>query len=150
MGSAVHYSLLKAFDEKFGAKILEHYKYLIGRAVIGMSEYEYFFHKKADVALDNGEVFEVHFGWTTEEGTEEEVNDLDEMNSEEYFNMYLKDKKITGVDVGYDRDDMYYLYLISEGDTLEVPMAFNAYECELYDYSIITEKEFEEFLEQLN
>lgn len=150
MGSISRYSSLDRFQEAFGEKIKAHYeKQILGLTVTDMSELTLDYYKSADITLSDGNILTVHFGWTSEEEEFEgkEILDEDEISNEEYFNHYLKDKKITKVETGYERDDEFYCFAFvdDESGVLEIPIGFDPETCELHNFDIITEEEFIEF-----
>ena len=152
MGSCNNYSRLTAFHEKFKDKVVEHYKSLIGATITEINDFTLDYYKKADVTLDNGQVLEVHFGWSSEEEESEgeEILEEGEISSIEYFNEYLKDQKIIKIETGYDRDDSYYAYAIVDeaGNNIEIPIDFDVVSFELRNCSFISDEEFEQLREE--
>ena len=154
MGSLARSSALERFGDEFGERIQRHFeKELLGLFVLNMSELTVDYHKKADITLSNGTTQEVHFGWASEreEYYQKEFLDKGEITKEEYFEVFMKDEKITEVSTGFDRDDEYYVFAsLGEGNiSLEIPIGYDP-ENNLYhgDESLISEVEFEVFRER--
>jgi hypothetical protein len=150
VGSISRYNHLERFKKAFGEKIKEHYEQLlIGKTIVDMSELSFNYWKSADVTLSDGQIFTVHFGWSTEQEEYEGKEQLEDgdLSAREYFDKYLKGKEITQVHVGYERDDEIYAYaFVDEEHAIEIPIGYDPESDELHDFSIITESEFMEYL----
>ncbi|QUH21924.1 hypothetical protein [Alkaliphilus sp. B6464] len=130
MGSCTNYSRLERYIEKHGVNDKSKYEeILLGKKVIELLQVHVFHHIKSDVKLDDGLCYEVHFRWAIQEEDEsgEELPDLaDSISMIEYYEKNIIDKKITEIEIGYDRDDMVYCYAFvgepTEKHYLEIPI----------------------------
>lgn len=128
MGSNSRYSALEQFVEKYGEELVKEYEeLLLGKVVEEFLGTEVDYHVKADVRLNDNEVYETHYRWSTEEedyeGKELE-EDYDPM--EQYYTKVILGRPIIKVTVDYERDDECYIYAyVDEENYLEIPLNFD-------------------------
>lgn len=149
MGSITRTTLLGRFIEVFGAKLEEHFTYLVGTKIESLTNKSVDYHVKGDIHLSNGEVFEVHHRWATQE-EDAESEELTDYPMESYFDDYLKGKTIQRIYIGTsDRDDEAYLFLVADDESwVEVPIGFEAQRGEFSGFAeeYLSEEEREAFL----
>ena len=111
MGSVTGYSTLGQFEKAFGQQLIEHFSYLKGQVVTGLTSAEVDVRwVSADVIVSNKYVFEVHYRWAKEDElyTCEEIPE-DDMSMNEWFMYYVKGQVVKDIQIGAaDRDDEAY------------------------------------------
>lgn len=128
LGSISRYLALERFVEENGEELLRKYEQLLlGKAVVECLGTVVDYHVKGDVRLNDGEVYETHYRWTSEEEDYEEI-ELDEsyVPMESYYNKVIVGKPIIKVSVDFERDDECYIYAyVDEDNCLEIPLFFD-------------------------
>lgn len=119
-GFIVRYERLENYVNKYKkAKKKEYEEKLLGKKVVSFSEIKVFYHiknivvlDKNTVVLDNGQIYEIHYRWATDEkeSLDKEIPENGQMTMKEYYNKYALNKTIIKVEVGYERDDYVYVY----------------------------------------
>lgn len=151
MGSMSKVSLLGRFVDVFGEKLEQHFAYLVGTTIESLTNKTVDYHVKGDVQLSNGNTFEIHHRWATQE-EDAEGKELTDYPIESYFEDYLKGKTIQQIYIGTsDRDDEAYLFLVADDESwVEVPIGFEAHRGDFSGFAeeLLTEEEREAFLKR--
>lgn len=128
MGSGARYSAIEWFIEKHGDEIIKRYEpLLLEKKIQKFLGTVVDYHIKADVELDDGEVYETHYRWTSEE-EDCEGKELDDrfLPMQEYYGNFLVGKKIVKIVVDFERDDECYVYaFVDEDNHLEIPLGID-------------------------
>lgn len=129
MGSISRSNALNRHIEAYGEGILETYrKKLIGKTVTDITDVYCDYWVQGTIWLDNGDSYEVHYRWTSEleDDLGYEVVEDGEMRFSEFVSTYFKDKTITSIDIGFERDDYLNVYAYADGNAtgiaLEIPV----------------------------
>lgn len=126
MKQADNYSIMNNYlnDNRIDLKN-RYVELLLGKVVKNVSSTFIEYHIKNFITLSNGEQFETHFRWSTEEeqtANKEIVEDNDE-KMENYFKRYILNREIIEINIGYDKDDYIYAYAKTDLEgIIEIPI----------------------------
>lgn len=122
----MNYDALEWYVERHGEEFRHEYeKLLLGKTVDKFLGTEVYYHVKAYIVLSDGEEYETHYRWASEE-EDMESKELDDryVPMQEYYEKAILGKKIVKIDIGaYERDDEVYVYAyVDEDNFLEIPL----------------------------
>jgi len=127
LGGTARYEALVRFVKKHGEELTRKYEeLLLGKVVEEFLGTVVNYHVKGDVRLSNGEIYETHYRWSSEEEDYEKKELPDSVPMEEYYNEFIVGKTIIKVSVSSQRDDECYIYaFVDKENHLEIPLGFN-------------------------
>lgn len=117
MGSCSRYNTLSKYMEKNKDYLIEIFsKSLLNKKVNKFTGTYVDYWVEGEIELEDGSCYPVHHRWASEEESylSKEIIEHDELTMEEYFNDFIVGNLIKKIYIGYDRDDMIYIYAIVE------------------------------------
>jgi len=140
------------FYTAFKEKLAQHFSYLIGHTIEELTEYHADSYDTGDVLLSDGREYPVHYKELLDPYRDEYDEDSIQKILNNYFNGYLKDRKIKTVEASrYPGHEIVYLTAITnENHFIDISLGFDPENWEIHGLlkEVISEDEFDRFKQE--